>query len=170
MFATAFVALAILTESSIPAAQTRAVPADTIIKLERTACFGECPVYEVTIDGLGTVTYVGRKFVRVSGRRTARIPVDRVAALLETAEKIRFFSLQDRYRTVRNADGSETIVTDLPTAFVTISRGGISKRVEDYYGAPESLRDLERQIDEAAGTRQWVQPRQFPISNPQLPR
>jgi hypothetical protein len=141
---------------AIPASQTTTTPDDVVIKLERTACFGECPVYEVTIDARGSVTYDGRKFVRVEGRQTARIPVARVAAILETADKIGFFELRDRYRTVRNPDGSETFVTDLPTTVVTITRAGKIKRVEDYYGAPEGLHELERQIDEAAGTRRWI--------------
>jgi hypothetical protein len=138
-----------------PASQNTTVPDDVVIKLERTSCFGACPVYEVSIDARGNVTFDGRKFVRVAGRQTARIPVARVAALLETADRIRFFELRDQYRTVRHPDGSETIVTDLPTTFVTITRGGKSKRVEDYYGAPDALRDLEQEIDEAAGTARW---------------
>ena len=157
MFATAVVALAILTAPSAGVTQNRAVPEDTIIKLERTACFGECPVYAVTIDARGNVTYVGRKFVRMEGRRTARIPVARVAALLDMANKIGFFDLRDKYRTVRNPDGSETFVTDLPTTIVTITRAGATKRVEDYYGAPHSLHDLELEIDNAAGTSGWVE-------------
>jgi hypothetical protein len=136
--------------------QTAAVPDDVVIKLERTSCFGRCPVYEVTIDAHGTVSYNGRRFVAVEGRQTARIPVARVAALLQAADRIGFFDLRDQYRTVRGPDGSETIVTDLPTTFVTITRGGKTKRIEDYYGAPDALRALEQQIDDAAETKRWV--------------
>src|SRR3954464_8240611 len=73
------------------------IPDDAVIKLERTVCFGECPAYSVTIDAKGNVTYVGDKFVRVAGRQTDRIPPWRVAALLETVARIRFFDLQDKY-------------------------------------------------------------------------
>jgi hypothetical protein len=134
------------------------VPDDVVIKLERTACFGDCPVYSVSIDARGDVAYEGRKFVRVPGKQTDRVPVSTVAALLGTADRIGFFDLRDFYRTVRNADGSETIVTDLPTALVTITRAGRTKRVEDYYGAPEGLKELEQQIDQTARTTRWVRP------------
>ena len=134
----------------------QAVPDDFIIKLERTSCFGECPVYAVSIDAKGNVTYEGTKFVRVEGRQTDRVPVARVAALLETADRIRFFELNDRYRTIRNPDGTETMVTDLPTTVVTVTREGRSKRVEDYIGAPQSLKELEQQIDDAARTMRWI--------------
>ena len=43
-----------------------------------------------------------------------------------------------------------------PAAFVTITRAGRSKRIEDYFGAPDGLKQLERQIDEAARTKRWI--------------
>jgi hypothetical protein len=137
-------------------AQIAAVPDDVVIKLERTACYGECPVYTVRIDARGNVEFNGARFVRVEGRQTDRIPISSVAAILETADRIGFFGLRDQYRSVQNPDGSSTVVTDLPTTFVTITRGGRTKRVEDYFGAPEGLKQLERQIDEAARTKRWT--------------
>jgi hypothetical protein len=134
----------------------QAVPDDFVITLERTSCFGECPVYSVTIDARGNITYDGTKFVRVQGRQTDRIPAARVAGLLAAAERIDFFGLRDQYRTIRNPDGTETHVTDLPTAFVTITRAGRTKRVENYIGAPQGLRELEQQIDAAARTARWI--------------
>jgi Domain of unknown function (DUF6438)/Ankyrin repeat len=152
--ASMLMALALATASSKIVAQE--VPDDFVIKLERTACFGECPVYTVSIDARGNVTYEGTRFVRVVGRQTDRIQISRVAVFLENAERIGFFDLRDQYRTIRNPSGTETTVTDLPTAFVTVTRGGRSKRVEDYLGAPQGLRDLEQQIDETARTRRWI--------------
>jgi hypothetical protein len=139
-----------------PGAQATAVPDDLVIKLERTACFGECPVYTVTIDARGNVEYNGARFVRVEGRQTDRIPLARVTAILETADRIGFFGLRDQYRFVQNPNGSTTVVTDLPTAFVTITRDGRTKRVEDYFGAPEGLKQLERLIDDTARTKRWI--------------
>jgi hypothetical protein len=127
--------------------QTGRVPSDALIKLERTRCFGQCPAYWVTIEADGRVIYEGRDFVRVKGRQTARISPGAVAALLETAERIGFFNLNDAYR---------ARVTDNPTTFVTITRAGRTKTIEDYVSAPAAVKDLESKIDEAAGTRRWV--------------
>jgi Domain of unknown function (DUF6438) len=153
-FVSVVIALVIATVPSLAAAQI--IPPDVVIRLERTSCFGECPVYLVSIDAKGNVTYDGTEFVRVKGRQADHIPVSRVAELLATADRIGFFDLRDQYRTIRNPDGTETMVTDLPTTFVTITRGGRSKRVEDYVGAPAELKQLEQQIDEAARTVRWV--------------
>jgi len=132
------------------------IPDDFAITLARTSCFGACPVYAVSIDAKGTVKYEGKKFVRVTGRQSDQIPVSRVAELLATVDRIRFFELDDRYRVIRNPDGTTTMVTDLPTTFVTVTRGGKTKSIEDYVGAPESLKQFEKQIDEVARTKRWV--------------
>ncbi len=139
-------------------AQTPSVPDDVLITLERTSCFGKCPVYSVSIDAKGNVVYDGTNFVHVTGRRTDKVPTERVAEILERADRLRFFDLKDQYLAIRHPDGSQTIVSDLPTTFVTITRAGRSKRIEDYVGAPEGLSELEQLIDEVARTKQWVSP------------
>lgn len=116
-------------------AQEPDVPPDASISLQRTSCFGPCPIYTVTIDGRGTVTYEGERFVRVVGRHTAQIEPSAVLELLARAEQIRFFDLRDAYRVIENPDGTTTMVTDLPTTIVTIAVNGRTKRVEDYVGA-----------------------------------
>jgi hypothetical protein len=140
-------ALIELASLTTPYAAAQAIPEDFVIKLERTACYGRCPAYSVSIDARGNVTYDGTRFVRIVGRQSDHIPVSRVAALVETVDRIRFFDLEDKYR---------QLITDLPTTFVTVTRDGRSKRIEDYFGAPRSLNDLERQIDDLAQTARWI--------------
>jgi hypothetical protein len=132
------------------------LPEDFLVRLERTICGGECPAYSVTIDARGNVTYEGTEFVRVQGRQTDRVPVSRVAAISEAADRIGFFKLRDRYRTIQHPDGTETIITDQPTAFLTIRRAGQSKRTENYFGAPEALTQLEQLVDDTARTKRWI--------------
>lgn len=107
------VALALVIGLSANAvAQVAEVPADTVIRPQRTSCLGPCPIYTVTIDARGTVTYEGEKFVRVIGRQTAQIAPSAVATLLASAERIHFFDLRDAYRAIENPDGTVTVVTD----------------------------------------------------------
>ena len=51
-------------------AQEPEIPADALIRLQRTSCYGPCPIYTVAIDARGTVTNEGERFVRVVGRWT----------------------------------------------------------------------------------------------------
>ena len=146
------------------AAQT--VPHDFLVTMRRTSCFGTCPVYEVSIDAGGKVTYRGDQFVRVEGRMTANISRAEVAALAAQVDRIAFFSMKNHY------DGA---ITDLPTTFVTVRRNGRTKRIEDYFGAPDSLREFEALIDTTAGTRRWTRidrltlERMFQEKRPPLP-
>ncbi|HET9191240.1 MAG TPA: ankyrin repeat domain-containing protein [Vicinamibacterales bacterium] len=147
--------VAFATVAAAPAA-AQTIPDDFLLTLERTACFGDCPVYTVTIDARGNVAYEGKASVRVTGKATDRVPVARVRDLLDTIERIGFFKLSEQYREIRNPDGTLTIVTDLPTTFVTVTMAGRTKRVEDYVGAPPDLRELEREVDAVANTRRWL--------------
>ena len=127
-----------------------------MIRLQRTSCLGRCPVYTVTIDAHGAVTYDGEKHVRAVGRSTTRIAPASVAKLLATVERMQFFDLQDAYTAIKNPDGTVWVVSDLPTTIITVTVNGRTKRVESYVGAPESVADLQRQIDETAGTKRWI--------------
>lgn len=120
---------------------------NAIITLDRTACFGTCPDYSLTIHGNGTVFYVGRSFVAVTGPHSATIPPEDVRGLVESFYDISYFSLRNEYT------GQ---VTDLPTVTTSISIDGRFKQVVDYYGAPDSLKQLEARIDELANSKVWV--------------
>jgi hypothetical protein len=135
-----------------------------MITLERTPCFGSCPDYAVTLHGDGSVHYEGRGFVKITGMQEKTISRDAVIGLLREFYRIDFFSLKDVYRDVRHvevgADGTVTegrmMVTDLPTTYITIRIGSYLKRIEDYFGAPQELVDLAKQIDTVTGTAEWV--------------
>src|SRR4029077_12376057 len=121
------------------------VPADTRISLERTACFGACPIYTVTITGDGQVTFNGRRFVRVTGEQHGTASMADVAHLAAMVEAGHFSCLQDAYR---------ARVTDLPSQIITLERGGQTKTVTDYggemIGMPHAVREIEVEIDRVA--------------------
>ncbi|PYX12387.1 MAG: hypothetical protein DMG85_02615 [Acidobacteria bacterium] len=47
------------------------------VSVQRTACYGTCPVYSVSIHGSGLVEYSEERYVDVPGPETGRIPSDR---------------------------------------------------------------------------------------------
>ena len=143
---------------------------ELVISLQRTACFGSCPDYKVTIYGSGRVVFatrpdlgaedvamVHRTFstdsgVRVPGTHETTIDPKVVDNLLEKFRAVRFFSLRDEYRAE---------ITDNPTYIVAIDTGNGRKAVLDYVGEkagmPEEVTALQDAIDEAAGTARWVE-------------
>lgn len=125
--------------------------ANATITLTRGVCFGFCPDYSVTISGDGAVTYTGRRFVNVTGEQHATIERAQVQALLTEFDRVNFTSLRDAYR---------ANVTDLPTYTVSLTRNGQTKTVVDYgglsAGMPQSVRNLQNEIDRVANTGRWV--------------
>jgi hypothetical protein len=117
------------------------------IELERTACLGTCPGYSVTIFSDGRIRYEGKYFVKVIGVRMKVVPASKFNRLVAKVHEIGFFGLEAAYRGT---------VTDLPTTFVTVTRGGVRKKVEDYMGAPKGLRELEQLIERVAQVSRWV--------------
>ena len=79
-------------------------------------------------------------------------------ALAAEAERIGF----DRYPgIIMSSPLCGQMVTDMPTATVSLFHRGREKRVEDYhgcFGAPQELRTFEASIDSVAGSRRWVRP------------
>jgi Family of unknown function (DUF6174)/Domain of unknown function (DUF6438) len=122
----------------------------SIITLERTACFGACPIYKLTIFGDGKVVYEGERFVKITGKRTAKISQKAVKELISDFEKINYFSLQNSYQ------GGPT---DLPSAITSFNTGRKQKTVSHYLGspnAPKELTELENKIDTVVNSQQWI--------------
>ena len=117
------------------------------ITIERTPCFGMCPEYKVTMKDDGTVTYSGRQYVRVAGERTWQIDPAAVRALAREMAAAGYFELQDEYT---------SRITDNPTTRTSLTIGSRSKRISDYISGPQTLKDIEKRIDEVSGAKKFV--------------
>jgi hypothetical protein len=128
-----------------------------VVTLERTPCFGTCPVYQVSISRSGTVRFVGKHHVIREGEATAEIPAARVDSLLRELEAGGYFGFADAY--VMSSPACGQYATDSPTVITSVSAGGRTKTIRHDFGcdgAPEELGRLERRIDEVASTAGWI--------------
>lgn len=108
-----------------------------IIELEKTACYGQCPVYTIKIDEKGHGLFIGVENTEHLGLFSFRLRTEELDAVKSSFEAIRFFELEDRYF---------DYIMDLPTTYVTYRTGSREKKIMDYHGAPRELKDLEKQI------------------------
>jgi hypothetical protein len=144
-------------------------PADAAITLQRGACFGNCPDYRVTVHGNGLVEfdtgddhfkgtaaqvhleYNGHN-VLLPGHHTAHVDPASVEQLFQRFRAAHFFGLKKEYAYP---------ATDSSTQTLTVRIGKASKTVTDYIGTeagmPQEVRDLEKAVDEVAGTARWVE-------------
>jgi hypothetical protein len=127
------------------------------ITLERTSCFGRCPVYRLAVSADGKVSYEGTANVKHLGAATAEVPANRVSALLDELDKAGYFGFADRYTPAEPTCGR--YATDLPSAITSASLEGRNKRIVHDQGcgaAPGALAVLEQRIDEVLGSARWT--------------
>jgi len=124
---------------------------EVIITLERTECFGTCPVYRLTVYGYGAVIYEGIRFAQVQGTMKTTISEEKIKQLVSEFQKLDYFSLRDSYE--------ERNVTDMPSTITSLTINGNKKTVRHYHGdlsTPKELIELEDKIDEIVNTNQWI--------------
>jgi hypothetical protein len=133
------------------------VPSDTVITLERSICYGPCPVYQLIIYADGKVVFEGKENVKKTGRMEGRISRAQVRELLTAFEQLDYFKLKDNY----SEKDCPQMWTDYPSAKTSLLINGRSKTVNHYHGCQgleilEKLTKLETRIDEAVNVDQWV--------------
>ena len=105
-----------LFSATLAFAEQKIAPSDIKVILERTECFGTCPVYKLTIYADGKIEFFGEKFVNAIGQHVKTISQEKIASILAEANAIKFFEL--------NGDYDCYLVTDNPTAKITITEEG----------------------------------------------
>jgi len=150
---------------SLAQAQHSEIPLDQVeIRLERSACFGFCPVYSVTVHGDGTVEFDGKQYTAHRGVATWRIDPGDVVTLVNQLLDAHFFEAAPSYVSREVAEiGPEgglllfdNQVTDLPGATLTFKLGEREHSVFLYYNVPAQLETLPDAVDEIAQTEQYV--------------
>ncbi len=127
-----------------------AMDVEVMVGLQRTACFGRCPVYELSVLNTGEATLkVGRFCDEAFGRslaegmHKARVDVEAWKEATDWAESMGFDTLQSRYDNPK--------VMDLPANIVTVN----GKTVFNRYGGPD-LNELYTRIERLVGATDWV--------------
>ena len=138
--------------------QTDEIPGDLLITLERTACYGRCPIYKLTIKADGSVLFDGERFTKTIGKAEGKISEDKVKKLIKEFENADYFALDGEYDCYQ--------MTDNPSAFTSIQINGKNKKIKHYQGCESgsdefekelsNLTELENKIDEIIGTQKWI--------------
>lgn len=156
----------ILPDVSVPFPS--AAPMDIAITLKRSACYGDCPDYSVTVTGEGKIRFstnevnfpggeaeVHRLFnghsVLLLGTDDAEVSPLAVADLLDKFREAHFMGMKPEY---------VAEITDNPTYVLTLRVGNVIKQVVDYVGSevgmPASVTALQDAVDHLAGTDRWI--------------
>lgn len=118
------------------------------ISMERTMCYGPCPVYKVTFCSDGTAYYEGEAHVEKLGIYKGIIDDNDFESLLTLMEKLSFKGLSDEY---------STPVTDCANTITTmLVNGDEVKKVNNYAEAgPVEIWAIEKVIDGIINDIYW---------------
>ncbi len=123
------------------------------IKLERTMCFGTCPVYMVSIHCSGRVTYTGKMFVEKAGRHIWKLDSKSIDKLSKALLDSDYFNIQKK--------DTGFMCSDMPYCITTIEMmDGAKRKIEHYLQKPDewpaALLKFEKKIDNIIGVERYV--------------
>lgn len=107
---------------------------------------GTCPAFIFKAYPDGQVTYLGKDFVELKGEYSANLSKEELARLKGLFDKAAYFEFANVY---------SASVTDLPTTFLYYDNGKQNAKITDYYGAPESLKKLEKELESLINAINW---------------
>lgn len=116
--------------------------------LERTACYGQCPMYKFSIYSSGYAIYEGKRFVEKIGTYEARIAASVLEEIKTKARAINYFGFRDEY---------PKTASDFPATKTSIILDGKRKDIMNGTGAPSALKEFEKYLDSVKDETDWKQ-------------
>jgi uncharacterized protein DUF6438 len=117
------------------------------IAITRTACLGDCPVYNFTLDRSGAATFNGTSWTTMVGQYRGSIDSVRFAALARELIEGGFYTLDTVY---------EEAITDFPTVLICVQAAGAERCVRQYGRVrPLKFLQLAATIDSAVPKITW---------------
>lgn len=137
---------ATVTKESDNKKQELAISKTLLLQVTTTACFGSCPVYEMSIYRNGSVSYQGHRYIQPEGAYTGKISQDEVDDIIQRIKDIQFFELKDVY---------DEPVTDIPSTTVMVILDGKKKVVKARMGHPDKLDKFNKFLYELTQKISW---------------
>ena len=141
------------------------------VRLERSECYGTCPIYALAIESDGKVTFDGKGYTKVIGKAQSRIDQDQINQIIGAIKSSDFFSFDNKYD--QDSGNCPGTAADMPTVTLSIRLGDQEKKIIHYLGCwepmdrtnrrnlsdaifPQKLYLLENKIDEIVESNQWI--------------
>lgn len=132
---------------------TQEVPTDVPVKadpskvyvmyhIERTPCYGNCPVFEADIYSDRNVVYKGMRGVDKIGIYNAKISPEGLRQIQENLEQVKYFEFAERYPI-----DEKNKIEDLPSTITSVNNGKISRKIVNNYDSPANLQWFEHQLE-----------------------
>lgn len=118
--------------------------------LSRGACYGKCPVFEVSVMSNGTAEYVGKFNVPRMGKHVAVIPSALLKTIKERAQTINYLQFSRTYPTDQSL-----WISDVPTTVTFVRLGDQFHKIRNNNDAPASLINFEQFLEQMLEGLDW---------------
>ena len=106
--------------------------------MQRTACYGTCPQYDISIYLDGTIIYNGKLFVDKKGCFKSKLSHDNILYLKSVLSDISFFSLDNEYISQ---------ITDIPSVITEVIINNQQHKIIDRLNGPRELKNIYQTLD-----------------------
>lgn len=110
---------------------------NSFFKMRKTACFGDCPVYDLLINKEGKVSFNGKKYTLLKGNHEFQLSDKEFKTLKSKLGKKNFTSYESKYDNPK--------ITDLPSTYIT--HNGKEVQVRLWGEAPKELIDVHEYLE-----------------------
>lgn len=122
----------------------------SFVSVRYSACFGVCPVYEITIDRNGIVQYVGKQFVSVQGRRHDTLTREENRSFWKQFHSYALWRYPDQWQW-------SPPVSDVQEVQIIIAKPDTVKTfVLRVFEIPADFAHVLRLIDSTARVQRWI--------------
>jgi hypothetical protein len=128
---------------------------DVFATMEKTPCYGTCPIYKLMILKTGKAFYQGIDHVERIGKFETTFSKAEMDMILKKADEIGFWELADEY---------DSPVTDFPTTITSLRKGNKTKVIANRVGGPSELRAYENFLEKLLRERDFVKLEEKEIS------
>ncbi|QXP72420.1 hypothetical protein H0I31_01580 [Tenacibaculum sp. AHE15PA] len=118
--------------------ESEPIKENNLVNIRKTPCFGDCAVYNVTIDKKGNVTFNGIEYVLEKGIHTFKLSDKDFKKLNDMFTTNGFNSFKTVY--------DNTKISDLPSTFITHNNKQIKIRL--WKDIPDELINIHEYIEE----------------------
>jgi hypothetical protein len=117
------------------------------IVLSKGACFGDCPVYTLTIYNSGLVKFNGVRYTPMDGKHEKQLDEATYTDLIKTFDQANLWQFEDLY---------DMDIADLPTTTLSYADKDKLKTIKGKANLPQEMLDLEKRLEELIGSEGWT--------------
>jgi len=116
------------------------------VVMSKGACFGECPVYTLTIYNTGLMKFNGVIHTKMDGKHERNLDEESYKALIKLFDKINLWKYDDVY---------DMDIVDLPTTSISYAKKNKIKTIKGKMGRPVEILELENYLESLIYQAGW---------------